>query len=342
MQRSGAPILVGDVGGTKTVFAMVSDVGAGIQLGDVRTFASKDFDEFDDLLTSYLSAIEVIPSVSVLAVAGPVFDGRASITNLPWHLDEGELETEFGLKAVRLINDLEGLAWSIPHLADSDVVVLQDSIRVFGAPIALIAPGTGLGEAFLTSDGISYVVHATEGGHTDFAPCDSDQDQLLAHLRNKFGHVSVERVCSGDGLANIYRFLIQEMQESESSAVRARIQEAVDITPVIIAAALSEESAVCERAVRIFTDSLAAEAGNFTLKILATGGLYLGGGIPMRILPFLHSPDFINRFTSKGRFSELLQHVPVAVLQDPLLPLRGAAIYGSRTATDWHDKGRHA
>lgn len=342
MQRSGAPILVGDVGGTKTVFAVASDIKAGIQLEDVQTFASKGFDKFDDLLTAYLSDLEIIPSVSVLAVAGPVFDGRASITNLPWQMDEGALETTFGLKVVRLINDLEGLAWSISHLDDSDIVVLQNGVRMPGGPMALIAPGTGLGEAFLTWDGTSYVAHATEGGHTDFAPCNDDQDQLLAHLRNEFGHVSVERVCSGGGLANIYHFLIQEMGESENSVIQARIQEAVDITPVIIAAALSKESTVCKHAVRIFVDSLAVEMGNFALKILATGGLYLGGGIPMRILPFLQSPDFINHFTSKGRFSEFLQRVPVAVLQDPLSPLRGAAIYGSQVITNWHDKGRQA
>jgi len=333
MRNLDASILVADVGGTKTVFAMATGINSLVQLTDVQTFASKDFDTFSDVLSAYSSAIGNLPTSAALAVAGTVLNRQAKITNLPWQLDERAIETAFGLENVRLINDLESMAWSIPPLVDDDVIVLQEGSRVSGGSIALIAPGTGLGEAFLTQDRTAYVAYASEGGHADFAPCDEEQDQLLAHLRNEFGHVSVERVCSGTGIANIYRFLTKGMGESEIPRIEAMLEEADDITPVIIECALSKESPVCERAVRIFADSLAAEAGNFALKTLATGGVFFGGGIPMRILPLLQSPAFIDRFTSKGRFSEFLRRVPVSVLRDPLSALRGAAIYDSRMIT---------
>ena len=338
MQNPTDPILVADVGGTKTVFALAAEVDNIMQLTDVRTFACRDFNRFRDVLSAYLSTIESPPTSAVLAVAGPVVDGQAKITNLPWQLDERAIETVFEVEDVRIINDLESMAWSIPALVDDDVVVLQEGSRVSGRPMALIAPGTGLGEAFLTWDGASYVAYPSEGGHADFAPCDEEQDQLLSYLRDEFGHVSVERVCSGTGLANIYHFLIQKKEELETPSVQTRIEEADDTTPIIIAAAISKESPVCEHAVRILIDSLAVEAGNFALKTLAMGGIYLGGGIPMRILPFLQSSAFIDRFASKGRFSEFLRRVPVSILRDPLLPLRGAAIYGWRQITDQQDK----
>ena len=341
MTRASKPILVADVGGTKTFLAVASEIENAIQLANVRPFVSKDFDTFDDLLSVYLPAIGTVPHTAVLGVAGPVLDGQARITNLPWHLDERTIEARFGLDAVRLINDLEAMAWMIPRLTPDDVVVLQKGVRAVCGPMALIAPGTGLGEAFLTWNETTYTVHPTEGGHADYSPCCEEQDQLLAHLREEFEHVSAERVCSGSGLANIYRFLIQRDEEPETPLVQARIEEADDITPIIIAAAMSKESPVCARAVRILVDSLAVEAGNFALKTLATGGVFLGGGLPMRILPLLQSPAFLDRFESKGRFSEFLRRIPVVVLRDPLAPLRGAAIYGVHITSE-PDKGRSA
>ena len=338
MKRSREPILVADVGGTKTVFALTSEIENVIQLENVQTFACKGFDKFDDLLSVYLSALDVAPRSAIFAVAGPVLDGQANITNLPWQLDEQTIKAGFGFKTVGLINDLESMAWLVPSLTSDDVVVLQEGVRASAGPMALIAPGTGLGEAFLVWNGTSYQAHATEGAHADFAPINKEQDRLLAYLREEFGHVSVERVCSGYGLANIYRFLIEECEERETLPVQARVEEADDITPVIIAAAMSNESPACERAVRIFVETLAAEAGNFALKTLATGGVFLGGGIPMHILPYLQAPEFIGCFTSKGRFSEFLQRVPIAVLRDPLSPLRGAAIYGVHVTKE-HDNG---
>lgn len=212
MQGSRETFLVADVGGTKSVFALVQHLEDITRLEQVQSFASKDFDRFDDVLAGYLSSCGILPSVAVLAVAGPIFNDQASITNLPWHLDGRKLESEFGFTAVQLINDLESMAWSIPNLAPEDVMVLQTGCREPGAPMALIAPGTGLGEAFLTLCGSSYGAHATEGGHADFARRDATQERLLAHLRTEFEHVSVERVCSGAGLADIYRFLDHELR----------------------------------------------------------------------------------------------------------------------------------
>ncbi|MFC2078991.1 glucokinase [Candidatus Bipolaricaulota bacterium] len=332
-------ILVGDVGGTKSIFALTSRIDADPELENLQTFASNEFSDFHNLLRAYLSIMEVVPEIAVFAVAGPVLNERAGITNLPWQLDAGAIATEFGFNGVRLINDLEAMACLIPHLAAADVVILQDGDHVPGGTIALIAPGTGLGEAFATWNGASYDAHATEGGHADFAPCGEEQERLLAYLRNKHGHVSVERVCSGTGLANIHRFLVQEVGEGEDPVVQSKMDEVDDITPILVAAALSEESRVCEHAVRIFVDSLAAEAGNLALTTLATGGVFLGGDLPMRMLPLLQSTSFIDRFASKGRFSGFLGRIPVSILRDPLSPLRGAGIYGLRMLRNAQDHG---
>lgn len=338
MKGAGASILVADVGGTKTVLALTSE--AGHVLEHVQTLASRDFAQFDHLLRTYLTSIGIVPDAAMIAVADPVLDGRADITNLSWQLDEAVLREKFGFQVVKLINDLKATALAIPQLAETDFIVIQKGIRVCRAPIALIAPGTGLGEAYLTWNGTSYAAHASEGGHTGFAPCDREQDKLLAYLRNQFQHVSLERVCSGSGLANVYRFLIEEDGAVEEPSIQVIMEQTDDITPVIIAAAMSKGSPACEHAVRMLVDCLAAEAANFALKTLALGGVFLGGGIPLRILPFLQSPAFVDRFSFKGRFSQLLRNIPISILRDPLVPLRGAAIHGAQLPANEPSKDR--
>jgi len=312
MSKSELPILVVDVGGTKTLIALATPGDSDtVQLASVQTFSSQKSPSLDTLLDQYLAIMPTRPSRAVIAVAGPVFDGRASITNLSWTVNASVLRDAYGFERVVLMNDLEAMAWAIPHVSPDDVEVLQGGQGLRGGPIALLAAGTGLGVAFLTWNGATYDIHATEAGHADFAPSNGEQARLLAYLRDKFGHVSVERVCSGLGIANIYQFLLQESSESESTSIQARLAAAEDVTPVIVAAAFSKESRICEHAVRLFTESLAAEAGSFALRIKATGGIYLGGGLMQHVLPFLRSDVFVDQFSSKGRFSEFLQGLPV-------------------------------
>ena len=334
MLKFDSSILVVDLGGTKTILAMASGNSESVQLEHVRTFASQGAASLDHLLDQYLTTVSVQPKHAVIAVAGPVFDGQASITNLPWDVDSIAIAGTFEFERVDLLNDLEAMAWSIPITVPADVEALQSKRAVHGGAIALLAPGTGLGVAFLTWNGVAYDAHATEGGHADFAPCNAEQKRLLTFLREEFGHVSVERVCSGIGLANIYRFLLQESSEPERHSIQTALEQAPDSTPVIIAAALSKKSPLCERAVSMFIEALAAEAGSFALRVKATGGIYLGGGLSLHLLPFLQSDLFTNHFSAKGRFSEFLQSLPIAVLRDQLSVARGAARVGMQEITE--------
>ncbi len=323
------PILVVDVGGTNAAFALASHTGNSVSLEKVASFASCRFETFDEALQAYLTTIGFVPQTAVLAVAGPVADGRSKLTNLPWHICADDLESAFGLRTVRLINDLEAVAWSIPHLRESDLLVLQRGEPAHEGTIAVIAPGTGLGEAFLTWNDTSYVAHPTEGGHADFAPSDEEQERLLRDWRATYGHVSVERVCSGSGLAHIYRWLVETGNDRETPSVQAELAETDDIAPIITSAAQSGTSPICDRAVRIFVDVLAAEASNLALKTLATGGVFLGGGIPKHIAQWLQADLFVDRFCAKGRFSTLLRRIPLSVIEDPHAPLRGAAVFAA-------------
>jgi len=335
-RRSDERLLIADVGGTKAVLAWV-DLRDDLRLlTDVRTYPTREYVSFDDVLEHYLASSRQ-PTEAVLAVAGPVVDGRARITNLPWEIAERSVEEAHGIRTVKLLNDLEATAWSVPSLDPSDLVVLQVGVRRAAGSVAVVAPGTGLGEAFLTWDGTSYSAHATEGGHADFAPCNEAQDRLLSTLRAEYEHVSVERVCSGYGIGNIYRHLARQGAFAEIPAIQAQIDGAADITPVVVAAALKGESPLCVQTINMFSEILAAEAGNFALKTLATGGVVLAGGLPRRLLPFLQTPAFLGRFAAKGRFADWLERTPLSVLCAPLAPLRGAVAYAaSQTA---HSEG---
>jgi glucokinase len=231
---------------------------------------------------------------------------------------------------VRLINDLEALAYAVPQLGPDELITINEGSAVANGNIAVLAPGTGLGEAFLTHDGDRYVSHASEGGHADFAPTNALQIELLQYLLPKFDHVSFERVCSGIGLPNIYDFLRESGHGSETASVAARLSDldAAAKAHVIVDAAFdqNEPCPLCLDTLDLFSKILAAEAGNLALKVMATGGIYLAGGIATHVVPKLQ-PAFEEAFGHKGRFSELLKRIPVKVItvQAALL---GAATYG--------------
>jgi glucokinase len=321
-------LLAGDIGGTKTNLAVFSpDAGLRAPLAEA-TFPSGAYSSLKALVSEFLSHNDLEISRASFGVAGPVVAGRAKITNLPWEMAESRLGEELGFP-VRLLNDLESIAYAVPFLQPEDLETLNEGDVTQGGAIAIIAPGTGLGEAYLVWDGSRYRAHASEGGHADFAPNNQLEIDLLRYLQDRLGHVSYERVCSGQGIANIYAFLRDSGYE-EPAWLAGRLAAADDPTPIIVNVALGAQDPcrICDTALDVFTSILGAEAGNLALKVLSTGGVYLGGGIPPRVLPVLKQDGFIQAFRHKGRFSGLLARVPVHVILNPKAALLGAACYG--------------
>ncbi|HMR67381.1 MAG TPA: glucokinase, partial [Anaerolineae bacterium] len=295
------------------------------------TFRRRDFRSLEGVIQQFLFNKSVLPLKAVFGVAGPVKAGASHITNLPWVISETMLKQTFNLTGVKLLNDLEAIAHAVPYLTEQDLEPLNGELidRTLGKNKAVLAPGTGLGEAFLIyADGKHHVV-ASEGGHVDFAPKSLFEIELLKHLLGKFNHVSYERVCSGAlGIPNIYDYLKNNRYAAEVTDVEVALQEALDPTPIIVQAALEEKSDLCVQTLSAFMSILGSEAGNLALKVMATGGVYLGGGIPPRILSKLKDGTFMAAFAKKGRFSDMLAHVPVYVILHKKPALLGAAYYG--------------
>jgi glucokinase len=323
-------LLAGDIGGTKTNLAVFSpEDGPRAPLAEV-TFPSADYPSLEALVFEFLAQVDLKVEQASFGVAGPVAAGRAEITNLPWVMEETQLREALNLSSVRLLNDLAAIAHAVPFLGPADLHTLNVGQPTPGGAIAVIAPGTGLGEAFLTWDGTRYRPHASEGGHADFAPTNSFEVELLRYLQDRFQHVSYERVCSGRGLPNIYGYLKDSGYADEPVWLTKQLAAAGDPTPVIVNAALDSERPceLCVATLNAFVSILGAEAGNLALKVLASGGVYLGGGIPPRILPTLEQKPFREAFRHKGRMSDLLARVPVHVILNPKVALLGAACHG--------------
>jgi len=327
-KRTGL-LLAGDIGGTKTALAVYTpEEGPRSPLASCQ-FPSARYPSLSLMVREFLSGISLTVDCASFAVAGPVIRGSARLTNLSWDLGETELAAELNLSSVHLVNDLEAIGEAVPSLESSDLVAVNPGEAVAGGAIAVVAPGTGLGEAFLIYDGSRYRAFPSEGGHASFAPRDELEAGLLVYLKRKFEHVSVERVCSGPGLHNIYQYLRDSSYAPESAKMgRALAAAAVHAPALICGAALrSDPDPLSQAALARFVSILGAEAGDLALKVLSLGGIYLAGGIPPRILPALRDGLFFNAFTSKGRMMELLARVPVSVvaLQAALL---GAALRG--------------
>lgn len=324
----GRSVLAGDIGGTKTTLALYAAEDARVP-ERIQSYDSRAARDLDSLIARFLAVGAASPPTALcLAVAGPVIGQSVRVTNLPWEISAPALASRFCVRDVRLLNDVEALAYAIPALRANEIDVLHAGDADPDGTIGILALGTGLGEACLIRhDGLARA-HSSEGGHADFAPVTPRQARLLESLWHEHSHVSVERVCSGIGLPKLYRFLVDEEGLAEGSSVAAEIAAASDSTPVIVQAALSGRSVPCREAVALLCDILAAEAGNFALKILATGGIFLGGGMPPRLLPFLRAPGFRKTFAAKGRFSSLLERVPVAAVLAPQAVLWGAALCG--------------
>ena len=332
-------LIAGDIGGTKTDLAIYSpESGPHVPLAQTEVH-SADYPSLQAMVTEFLAQVKMAVDVASFDVAGPVINGQVKTTNLPWVLDEGTLAVDLNLKAAHLMNDLEAVARAVPALRAQDVVTINKGEPVANGPIAIIAPGTGLGESFLTWDGSHYVAHVSEGGHSDFAPTGERQIRLLQYLLPRFGHVGVERVCSGIGVPNIYEFLRDVEKIPQRPKVAQLIASAKDQTKAIVEAALDPQdpSKLCQATVEMLVLILASEAGNLALKVLATGGVYLAGGVALHLVKLLQEPQFVQTFTRKGRFQELMERMPIHIITTRAA-LVGAATFGLQSLSNLRNR----
>jgi glucokinase len=321
-------LLAGDVGATKTILGIyAADKGPQEPLAEA-TFSSSQYPSLAALAGAFLAEAKLAVEDACFGVAGPVVNGQATISNLPWRVDQAGLKKELGLKSVVLINDVEATALGVPLLKAPELHCLNKGEEIQGGTKAVIAPGTGLGEAFLIWDGARFHAHASEGGQVDFAPTNALEDDLLQHLRDERGHVSYEHVCSGLGIPYLYAYLRESGYAEEPDWLAQQLAKADDPTALIVHTALEKKAQLCTDTINLFCSILGAEAGNLALKVMAMGGVYVGGGIPLRIIAALEKGPFMEAFCCKGRLSELMTRIPVYVILDPKVALIGAAFKG--------------
>jgi glucokinase len=326
-------LLAGDIGGTKTALGVFSEEkGVHAALAEVEVH-SADYGSLESIAKEFLAKTGLKVDRASFGVAGPVLAGRAKITNLPWIVDQASMAKELNVEAVHVLNDLEAIANAIPGLRPEDVETLSAGAPMERANIAVFAPGTGLGEAFLTWEDGEYRAHSSEGGHADFAPTDAIQIRLLEHMYQLFEHVSYEHVCSGVGIPHVYDFFRDREKTEERPEITERIAMAGDRTKAIIQAALdpADPSPRCAATVDTVVSIMGSEAGNLALKVLAVGGVYLAGGVAVHLLPVLKSPRFLQSFRHKGRFAGMMSGIPVRVMTGKM-GLAGAAAYGLKSA----------
>ena len=312
-------IVVGDIGGTKVLLQLVDVSQAGRIVAADRRYDSSAYASFDEILGVFVKKHVPGPiEGACFAVAGPVFAGRAGVTNLAWSLDAMELARKFSIGHVSLINDFYAVALGVPILAPADSLVLNAGIPAPFAPIAILGAGTGLGEANLVHDGVKWNVVPSEGGHADFAPQDDEQTRLFLALQTKYGHVSWERLLSGMGLVNIHNFLTGNDRPYDEKL------------PMEIAMALASGDSMASRTFAIFVDIYGAEAGNMALRLLARGGVYLAGGVAEKNIDQFTDGRFMQAFLRKGRFQEILAAIPVNLITNPKVGLLGAVEMAAR------------
>ncbi len=316
--------LAGDIGGTKTNLSIFSPVqGIRTPLAAVSC-KSADYGDFSLMLREFLTKAGLKVKAAAFGVAGPVARGRAKITKLPWTVDAARLQAEFSLDRVVVVNDLQATAYGIPVLTTAELITLNPGREQAEAPRAVIAPGTGLGESFMLWENGAYRPYPSEGGHSLFAPAAAIEDELVCYLRRRYAVISNDMLCSGRGIPLLYEFMRQR-QSWPAAKENAAISQAVDPAPLIAEAALAKPpSELCFATMELFVSLLAAEAANLALKVLAAGGVFVGGGIPPRIMPLL-SRYFMPSFIGGGPLHDFLADIPVRVIQNPRTALFGAA-----------------
>jgi glucokinase len=324
MERS--MILAGDTGGTKTRLALYELNGTKLCRQETETFVSRNYSSLEEIVMIFLDKHSVKVAKACFGVSGPVVNGEAKLTNLQWEpINEKKIAASTGLASVKLVNDLVATTSAIPHFSPEDLLTLyRGNPDPTNKTCAVLAPGTGLGEAFLFNHNGHYHVLASEGGHADFAPTNDLEIDLLRYLTKKYHRVSYERVLCGSGLFNIYNFL-KDSGYSREPAELARRFAGKDPSAVISRAGLDGEFDICVKALDVFASILGAQAGNLALTMLATGGIYLGGGIPPKILPKIQEGATVASYLNKGRLSDVVKTTPLYVIRDDHAALLGAA-----------------
>lgn len=324
-------ILAGDVGGTKTILALFEVEGVELKCLRKEQFSSVHYPTFTELLAAFLTDADGIQITAVcIGVAGVIDNGRCETTNLPWVLSSKEIGECVNSQNVWLLNDLEATAWGLLDLPERNFVELNPNAQRQQGNIAVVAAGTGLGEAIIAWDGTAHHVIANEGGHTDFSPTNDQQIALLRHLMEKYPeHVSWERLLSGEGLTNIYQFLKHIKYAPINPETEQHLTER-DPAAVIGEAGVAGNDALCVEALKLFCRLYGSEAGNLALKCLPYGGVYLAGGIGAKILPVLQQGEFMRGFLAKGRCRAVLQKISAKVCTNPEVALLGALSYAKK------------
>jgi glucokinase len=323
-----AGVLAGDIGGTKTRLALVEVSGTQATITNEREFVSADYATFDALLAEFMATAGEIHSAA-FGVAGPVHNDTVQTTNLPWRIEADTLRTRFGFANCHLLNDLEATAYGLPALQADDVFTLHAGKPDVHGNRAIIAAGTGLGEAGLFWDGHTHRPYATEGGHASFAPRDALELDFAQTLRERFGHVSWERVVSGMGIPDLYDFLLAR-QGATTPDWLAQAMQSEGKAAAISNAAMAERDALSTETMQRFVSLYGAEAGNLALKTMCSGGLYVGGGIAPKIMPLLESGAFLDAFFDKGRMRPLLEAMPVRIILNDRAALYGPALFAAQ------------
>lgn len=321
-------ILAGDIGGTNTRLGFFAEKDGRVSTVVGSTYPSKEHDSLDEIIAKFVAEHGHPVEGACFAIAGPVHEGRVATTNLAWLVDAARLAKQLGLRRIGLINDLEAIGYGLPQLEREDLVTLNQGQAGAAGNRAIIAAGTGLGQAGCYWDGREHHPYACEGGHADFAPRNDLEVELLRYLLAKFERVSYERILSGSGLFEIYQFLHHAGRGEEDPSLTEVLYQQAHPAP-IVRAALDGRSGRCSQALDLFVSIYGAEAGNLALKVMARGGLFVGGGIAPRIIDRLKQSTFLEAFTAKGRMRRLLQSMPVSVMINDKTGLLGAARYAT-------------
>jgi glucokinase len=324
IKKKDVLVLAGDIGGTKTSVGLFVMGKKRPESLVVESFASREAPNLEDIVDRFLKSHPGSISSACFGIAGPVINGRCKTTNLPWVVSETRMRSRFEWRHVRLLNDLAAAAMAVPLLRRSEKISLNKGVMQNKGNIALLSPGTGLGQALLIYMDGEYVPLSSEGGHVSFSPTTEIEVELWRYLRKKYGHVSVERVLSGPGLVNIYSWLRDSGRFEEPNWLKD-IMKREDPGRAISENALRKKQALCVESLRFYVSMLGSVAGNLALTGLAVGGVYLGGGIPPKILPALKQGSFLKEFMAKGRFADFLARIPVRVIVNDKAALLGAA-----------------
>jgi glucokinase len=323
-------VLAGDVGGTNARLALVDVVRGGARLIEEREYASGEFDDLATILSRFLEETNARPPRACVAIAGPVVNDRVQATNLPWVVERDAVARAAGIDRFRLINDFFAVGVGLEFLTAEDLVTLQRGEPVDHGPVAYLGAGTGLGVGFRLWDGKRYRVYASEGGHVDFAPRNGLQDGLLAYLRGKYGRASNERILSGNGLADLYAYLAGTSTAADPQPAIDREMAAGDPAAVVTRHALANDDPLCGLALDLFVSILGSVTGNLALIAVATGGVFIAGGIAPRIVEQLRSRAFLDALHDQGRLSPLVAKAPVHVVMNTKVGLLGAAGFAAR------------